>query len=275
VRGPQVSDHLRLIDQHRLSNPTLDSRFWTLLADIIAPLDTQLQTAKSRPSKAWLKPILNRVPIAPILLTFMSLLPKLAKPERLLLTPMVRRCLVIIWPLCVQKIKPDTLLECFGGLLDLFKENGDFVEDENLTKTGEMITASFASAFGNASNKKKVRLHTHSFSLLRTFLYRCTKHLSKHTSSIGSSVSSIFILHLQHKEVSYQTFILPAPIYYSPSIYSTHCKLPALLYPHFPQALQRFSQLIHSKFFLPSRVCLHLSFNPYGKIVGRFSTNRQ
>jgi hypothetical protein len=57
----------------------------------------------------------------------------------------------------VQKITSDTLLECFGGVLKFFKENGDVMGDDGLEKIGETITVSFMSAFGNASNKKKVR----------------------------------------------------------------------------------------------------------------------
>ena len=151
----KISVLLRLINHNRLSNPTLDLRYWTLLADIISATDTQVPSAKSRSLKTWLRPLLNRIPIVPIVVGFISFLPILPKPDRFSLTPVVQRCLAILWPLGVQKATSDTLLECFGGVLKLLKEGMD--GDDSLENIGEIVTASFRSTFENVSNKKKVR----------------------------------------------------------------------------------------------------------------------
>ena len=158
MRIIKVSNLFRLIYYDRLSNPILDARYWTLLADIISPIDPQVQeTAKLRLAKTWLTPLLNRVPIAHIVIAFLSSLTNLSSPDRLRLTPVVRRCLAVVWPLSVPKVTSDVLLECFAGIMKILKEGSGMIGDDSLVIIGEMITASFRSAFENASNKKKVR----------------------------------------------------------------------------------------------------------------------
>jgi hypothetical protein len=187
---------------NRLSNPILDPRYWALLAEIISPSNPQVHSPKSRLPKTWLTPLLNRIPIVPVVLAFISLLPTLPKAERLSLTPVVQRCLAIIWPLGVQKVMPDTLLECFGGVLKLFKEDNDIIGDDSLKKIGEMITVSFRSVLGNAASKKKVRPIIIFLAFVKTSIYRHTKRSSKRICSIGSSVLGISVLHHHHTKVS-------------------------------------------------------------------------
>lgn len=134
-------------------------RYWTLLADIISPAEEKQQISQFRPTRTWLTPLLNRILTAPIILAFISLLPNQCDSDRLLLTPIVRRCLAAIWPLSVHKVTLDMQLECFGGVLKLVIGIGAeaMADDENLSMISDTITTSFRDAFGNTSNKKKVR----------------------------------------------------------------------------------------------------------------------
>ena len=203
----KVSNLSHLISCNRLSNPILDHRYWILLADIISFTDPQVQNAKSRPQKTWLKLLLNRIPIAPIVLGFISLIHTLSHHDRLSLTPVVRQCLAIVWPLGIQKATSDTLLECFGGVLKFSKDDDDIGGNDSLANIEEMVTASFRTAFENASNKKKVRSSIFLLPLVRTLFWQiyqtfvqthllnwleCTKHLSTTSSTQQSHLLNIY-----------------------------------------------------------------------------------
>ena len=199
---PKISNLLHLINCNRLSNPILDLRYWTLLVDIISFTDLQLQNAKSRPQKTWLKPLLNRIPIVPIVLAFISLIRTLSESDCLSLTPVVRQCLAIVWPLGIQKATSDILLECFGGVLNVSKDDDGIGGNDSLSNIGEMVTASFRIAFENTSNKKKVRSSNFSYRLYEPCTGRSTKRLFSHTYTTGSNVLGGSPLHHQHNRAT-------------------------------------------------------------------------
>ena len=148
----------RLIDGIRRLSATLDLRYWALFADIISPIDPHVQqTVLLRSSKTWLMPLLNHTPFAPIILAFLSSLRSLSTSDRLSLTPVVLRCMLVVWPLSVPKVTSDTLLECFAVVMKILAEDNSVSGDDSLCKIGDIVTASFRNSFGNASNKKKVR----------------------------------------------------------------------------------------------------------------------
>lgn len=132
----------------------LDVRAWTLLADVISSRNTSLPL-NTRPVKAWLMPILNRIPFAPITICLLNFLPSLDPGCRRQLTLVVRRCLMVIWPIAVQRLGSDTLLDCFGAILVAFN-NCEL--DESLVQIGIFITSSYRTCLGNCSNKKKACL---------------------------------------------------------------------------------------------------------------------
>jgi hypothetical protein len=131
----------------------LDVRLWTLLSDVISTPGLLAPAINSRSVKTWLITLLNRIPIVPIILSFLNALASLEAEHRKHLTLAVRRCLVVIWPLGVQKMSADILLDCFGSFQNVFTL---CETDESLTHIGIDITSSFRTSFGNSSNKKKV-----------------------------------------------------------------------------------------------------------------------
>ncbi|KAJ6604425.1 Urb2/Npa2 family-domain-containing protein [Mycena vulgaris] len=127
-------------------NPVLDLRFWTLLSDIVSD--------QPKSVKHWLLPLLNRVPVAPVVVSFLQLFITLEAELRAPLTAAVNRSLTSIWPLAVHKISAETLLECFGtfmGVLENIAEPSDALE-----QVGVSIISSLRVSVGNSSNKKKL-----------------------------------------------------------------------------------------------------------------------
>ncbi|KAM6497881.1 Urb2/Npa2 family domain containing protein [Amanita muscaria] len=127
----------------RERNPILDIRYWKLLADVIQ------RSSDPRPSKTWLGAILIRVPIAPIVSSFLGLYAQCNTRQDELIG-VVASCLHILWPPGVQKITTETLLECFGISLPL-------IQGSNTShKLVNLITNSYRSSFANNSNKRKL-----------------------------------------------------------------------------------------------------------------------
>ncbi|KAG2345231.1 hypothetical protein BDR05DRAFT_127206 [Suillus weaverae] len=151
-------------------NPLLDARYWSLLRKV---LDGSVG-AGARGLKVWLGSLLNRTPLAPIIISILTLLRDLPVTEAKELLALVRSCFSVLWPLSVHKISVETLLECFGAVLDV---SAELVDDEILGGICEAIVSSYREALGNAGNKKK--LHA-------TFLQT---HLSSWIHAISSSSS--------------------------------------------------------------------------------------
>ncbi|KAJ6519597.1 Urb2/Npa2 family-domain-containing protein [Mycena sanguinolenta] len=126
-------------------NPVLDIRFWALLSQIVAD--------KTKAAKHWLLPQLNRVPITPILASFLDLLGAVEAEQRVPLTTAVSRSLNIIWPLAVHKISAESLLECLGNFLGAIQKFPQLIDV--LEQIGDCILSSLRASVGNSSNKKK------------------------------------------------------------------------------------------------------------------------
>jgi hypothetical protein len=132
----------------RNPNPLLDTRFWSLLADIVSPRGP---VPRSRPIKIWLVPLLNRTSVVPIVVCFLNLLSSSDTRYRSL-TTLVYRCLEVIWPIAALKVNFDTLTDCFRstlGVCNLCKV------DESLARLCLLITKSIQASLPNVSNKKK------------------------------------------------------------------------------------------------------------------------
>ncbi|KAJ7492845.1 Urb2/Npa2 family-domain-containing protein [Mycena latifolia] len=127
-------------------NPVLDPRFWSLLSDIV--------TDQTKSVKHWLLPLLNRVPVAPIVASFLQLFGTVEVGLRAPLAAVVNKSLLGIWPLAVHKINSETLLECFGTFIGVV---GDISEpDADLDQLGVALTSSLRASVGNSSNRKKL-----------------------------------------------------------------------------------------------------------------------
>jgi len=142
-------------------NPILDTRYWQLLSDILSSSDAgsakPISTARS--IKSWILPVLNRTPIAPIVVAFFSLTASATRDTKLALNPLVSQCLAVLWPLAVPRFTPEILLECFGAVLAYLVQtrSDDIVDVENLAgQTMLLVVSSYKIGFGNSANKKKV-----------------------------------------------------------------------------------------------------------------------
>lgn len=125
---------------------------------ISASHDDQSTSKLSRPSKIWLIPLLNRVPIAPIILSSLPIIPKLDLVHRISLVSAIKKCMSIIWPLAIHKITSDTILELFGEYIKAILDIGLVIltDDDAMMAIGGLINGSFKSSLANTSNKKKV-----------------------------------------------------------------------------------------------------------------------
>ncbi|KAG1889396.1 Urb2/Npa2 family-domain-containing protein [Suillus subluteus] len=130
-------------------NPVIDARYWSLLRKV---LDGSVG-AGARGLKVWLGSLLNRTPLAPIIISILTLLGDLPVTEAKELLALVRPCFFVLWPLSVHKIGVETLLECLGAVLNV---SAELVNDEILGGICEAIVSSYREALGNAGNKKKL-----------------------------------------------------------------------------------------------------------------------
>lgn len=144
-----------LIRDRRESNPVLDLRFWTLVQSILSSLSSKnLKPELTR--NAWLIPLLNRVPLPPIVFSLLSNSLNLPAQERVEIYLQSSKSLALVWSLAAPKFSLDNLLECFGSILRV--SQGEFEENIGLITICKLVTSSLHTVFSHSSNKKKVRL---------------------------------------------------------------------------------------------------------------------
>ena len=149
---------LVLIRDPRESNPVLDLRFWTLVRSILSSMCSKgLKTGLTR--NTWLIPLLNRVPLLPIVFSLLSNsldLPAQMRDEVYLQSS---NSFTLVWSLAAPKFSLDSLLECFGSILRVLQgEVAGFRENPGLITICKLVTSSLHTTFSHSSNKKKVRL---------------------------------------------------------------------------------------------------------------------
>src|SRR5712691_3828834 len=105
-----------LIRDPRESNPVLDLRFWMLVQSILSSLGSKSsKTGLTR--NAWLIPLLNRVPLLPIVSSLLSNSLNLPAQMRDEIYLQSSKSLTLVWSLAAPKFSLDSLLECFGSIL--------------------------------------------------------------------------------------------------------------------------------------------------------------
>ncbi|KAK0233389.1 Urb2/Npa2 family-domain-containing protein [Armillaria fumosa] len=124
---------------------TLDVRYWALLLDVISSPQASLRT--------WLLPLLNRIPVLPVVVSLLKGLPDVDAPACQNLMLLTRNCLATIWPLAVHKFTTEKLLECVGAFLSSAQCSQ---EDKNHDQIAQWLILSFTSSFNNSSMKKKL-----------------------------------------------------------------------------------------------------------------------
>ena len=147
-----------LIRDPRKSNPVLDLRFWALVQSILSSLSsTSLKPGLTR--NTWLIPLLNRVPLLPIVSSLLSNSLNLPAQKRDEIYLQSSRSLTLVWSLSAPKFSLDNLLECYGSILHVLQgEIAGSRENPGLITICKLVTSSLHTAFSHSSNKKKVRL---------------------------------------------------------------------------------------------------------------------
>jgi hypothetical protein len=145
-----------LIRDPRESNPVLDMRFWALVQSILSSLSsTSSKTGLAH--NTWLIPLLNRVPILPIVSSLLSNSLNLPAQKRDEIYLQSSRSLALVWSLTAPKFSLDNLLECFGSILRVLRgEIAGSRENPGLNTICKLVTSSLHTAFSHSSNKKKV-----------------------------------------------------------------------------------------------------------------------
>ena len=125
---------------------------WQLLSTIICCNDIE----GSRRIRAWLTPLLNRTPLAPIFIAFLDQVPRLPPEVQTAVFDSFTPCFSVLWPLAKHKINVETLLECFSATLKIvcLDTNQKFVQPYSAVCSA--IANTYLSASARASNRKKV-----------------------------------------------------------------------------------------------------------------------
>ncbi|KAG7450276.1 uncharacterized protein BT62DRAFT_962067 [Guyanagaster necrorhizus] len=123
----------------------VDVRYWGLLLDVISSPQASLRT--------WLLPLLNRIPVLPVVVSLLRGLSDVDNQVRRHLMLLTCNCLAILWPLAVHKFTTENLLECFG----IFLSSAQCCQsDRNHDQIGQWLIHSFMSSLNNSSMKKKL-----------------------------------------------------------------------------------------------------------------------
>ncbi|TCD70050.1 hypothetical protein EIP91_005031 [Steccherinum ochraceum] len=131
------------------ANPLLDIQYWSLLEQVLfAQSNVQIR------DKAWLIPLLNRIPLAPIVVSFVSLS---SRHRDGTLEAKACRCLSALWPLAVSKFSSEALLECFGVLSGYLAacDAIEYATNASFVTLGSLIVSSHRASLVNTPNRKK------------------------------------------------------------------------------------------------------------------------
>jgi hypothetical protein len=139
------------------SNPVLDLRYWNLLHAVCLSESSKTASIGSK----WLRPLLNRVPLLPIVLSLLSNSLYLPAQRRDELYLQSSKSLAFLWSLAAPKFALDALLDCFGVVLRVIEKATASGEVSGLFEICGLVTSSLRTALSNVLNKKKVCLIAH------------------------------------------------------------------------------------------------------------------
>lgn len=125
---------------------------WQLLSTIICCNDVE----GSRRVKAWLTPLLNRTPLAPIFVAFLDQVSHLPPEVQTAVFDSFTPCFSALWPLAKHKINVETSLECFSASLKIVCLDTSQEFAQPYSAVCSAIANTYRSALARASNRKKV-----------------------------------------------------------------------------------------------------------------------
>lgn len=127
---------------------------WQLLSSIICCRDVE----SSRRVKAWLAPLLNRIPLAPVCIAFLDQVSRLPPEIQTTVFDSFALCFTVLWPLAKHKINVETLLECFSASLKIICLDTNQKFGQLCATVCSAVANTYLSALTRASNRKKVGL---------------------------------------------------------------------------------------------------------------------
>lgn len=122
--------------------------YWSLLADIVSVPAAEVETLKS-----WLLPLLRRVHLSSIVVSYLQCVPNIDVNTLPELNAQIRRCLAVLWPLALRKLSAENLLDSLGALMKVLSSHE---LGEDICQVGQWITTAFLSSIDNSVSKKKV-----------------------------------------------------------------------------------------------------------------------
>ena len=141
--------------EYSVPNPVLDLRYWKLLHGVCLSVNSEKSKTVSV-DFAWLQPLLNRMPLLPIVLSLLSNSLNLPAQKRGELYLQSSKSLVFLWPLAAPKFALDALLDCFGAVLRVIEKSTISGEVAGPFEISGLVTSSLRTALSNVLNKKKV-----------------------------------------------------------------------------------------------------------------------
>ncbi|KAK7058266.1 hypothetical protein VNI00_001897 [Paramarasmius palmivorus] len=133
LKGEAIADWI--LSQFKAAIGLFDARYWNLLYDVISS------------PEPWLGPLFNRISIVPILIAYLKSIPDAET------APIVSKCIQIIWPLSVQKVTVEHLLDCFAALVAFIAKTEP---TEDLVVVGMIIASAFKRSLSVSSLKRKI-----------------------------------------------------------------------------------------------------------------------
>lgn len=144
----------------------MEPKYWSLLADVVSMQENTSSSNRHQapPSKFAFTPILNKIPLGPIVAFFLrSLSSSPFSKETPQLLSLFRKCFSSLWHLASPRIGLDVLLDCFGAYLVVLRsvlqrrtELPTTFPVNDLTRVGDIIVETYRTSLSNASSRKKV-----------------------------------------------------------------------------------------------------------------------
>ena len=106
--------------------------------------------------KAWLTPLLNHTPLAPIFIAFLDQVSRLPPEVQTAVFASFVPCFSVMWPLARHKTNVETLLECFSVTLKTVPLDTNQKLAQPRAGIYSTVANTYLSALTRASNRKKV-----------------------------------------------------------------------------------------------------------------------
>lgn len=145
---------------------------------------------------SWLLPLVNRVPIVPILTRTFATLASIRPAEAEILYTSFSAAFLSLWPLASRRVNAEVLFDCFGAAL---RTHHAFQASPEKHQVLKEIASTFRASLTTSSAKKKVNKFSDEslVKLPHSFVnFRYTYRLLNDICIIGSTISNLLAMML-------------------------------------------------------------------------------